>query len=109
LYQLIEPSGAKWCLYGVVKFRREINENCMLVGLCDPTSYGKGEKERKFSIFLNTFFSGPKGASCLLYRESFAGRIELPIQIEVGQLIRLHRMKVSHINIQEHSSSIFFN
>jgi len=79
LRHLIQPSGAKWCLYGVVKFRREINVNCMLVGICDPTSYGKG----------------PKGASCLLYRESFAGTIELPIQIEVGQLIRLHRMKIT--------------
>jgi len=67
-------------------------------------------KKKKFSIFFFWyFFSGPKGASCLLYRESFAGKIELPIQIEVGQLIRLHRMKVSHIKIQEHSSSVFFN
>lgn len=37
---------------------------------------------------------GPKGVSCLLYRESFAGMIELPVQVEVGHLIRLHRMKV---------------
>jgi len=43
LRHLIEPSGAKWCLYGVVKFCREINANCMLVGICDPTSYGKGK------------------------------------------------------------------
>jgi len=79
LYQLIQPSSAKWCLYGVVKFRREINGNCMILGICDSTSYGKGAK----------------GASCLLYRESFAGMIELPLQIEVGQLIRLHRMKIT--------------
>ncbi|CAF2722065.1 unnamed protein product [Rotaria sp. Silwood2] len=79
LYNLIQPSGAKWCLYGVIKFRREVNVNCMVLGICDPTSYGKG----------------PKGASCLLYRESYAGTIELPVQIEVGQLIRLHRMKIT--------------
>ncbi len=109
MYQLIQPSGAKWCLYGVVKFCREINENCMLVGLCDPTSYGKGKEKEIFNLFFLILFSGPKGASCLLYHESFAGKIELPIQIEVGQLIRLHRMKVSYIKIQEHSSSVFFN
>ncbi|CAF3132182.1 unnamed protein product [Rotaria socialis] len=80
LNKLIQPSGAKWCLYGVIKFRREINLNCMLIGICDPTSYGKGQK----------------GASCLLYRESFAGTIELPIQAEIGQLIRLHRMKITN-------------
>ncbi|CAF0783613.1 unnamed protein product [Adineta steineri] len=79
LYQLIQPSGAKWCFYGVVKFRREINDNCMLLGICDPTSYGKG----------------PKGVSCLLYRESFAGMIELPVDIEIGHIIRLHRMKIT--------------
>ena len=39
--------------------------------------------------------SGSKGASCLLYYESFAGTIELPVEAEIGQLIRLHRMKVS--------------
>ena len=92
-----------------MKFCREVNDNCMLVGLCDPTSYGKGKRKDK-SMRKISFFLGPKGASCLLYRESFAGRIELPIQIEVGQIIRLHRMKVSHIDIQEiRSSSIFFN
>ena len=37
---------------------------------------------------------GPKGVSCLLYRQSFAGTIELPVDVEVGDLIRLHRMKV---------------
>ncbi|UJR25423.1 hypothetical protein I4U23_006770 [Adineta vaga] len=79
LYQLDQPSGAKWCFYGVVKFRREINDNCMLLGICDPTSYGKG----------------PKGVSCLLYRESFAGMIELPKDIEIGYIIRLHRMKIT--------------
>nr|CAF0838118.1 unnamed protein product [Adineta ricciae] len=79
LYKLDRPSGAKWCFYGVVKFRRDINDNCMLLGICDPTSYGKG----------------PKGVSCLLYRESFAGMIELPVEIEVGHLIRLHRMKIT--------------
>lgn len=79
LSKLNEPSGAKWCLYGVVKFRRKISENCMLIGLCDPTSYGKGAK----------------GASCLLYHESFAGSIVLPVDIELGQIIRLHRMKIT--------------
>lgn len=98
LHRLVEPSGAKWCVYGVVKFRRLVNPNCMLLGICDPTSYGKGERPsfevRQMELF---FRVGVRGASCLLYRESYAGTIELPVDIEIGQLIRLHRMKVSSL------------
>ncbi len=59
----------------------------------------KSDGNRLFNVYL-ILFLGPKGASCLLYHQSFAGTIELPLQIEVGQLIRLHRMKVSNIKIE---------
>ena len=62
-----------------------------------------------FVVLLLILSSGPKGASCLLYRESFAGTIELPLQIEVGQLIRLHRMKVTNIRIKKNRSFSFFH
>ena len=52
---------------------------------------------KKILIIFRISFVGPKGVSCLLYRESFAGMIELPAEIEVGHLIRLHRMKVGRI------------
>ena len=70
----------------------------MMIGICDPTSYGKGERIRVHRPQMRRcmrFLPGPKGASCLLYHESFAGTIELPAQAELGQIIRLHRMKVS--------------